>query len=291
MTDRQHNGLHRWGGLLCLALLFALGGHAPSSLAAQSSPVSQLEMAGPDAALPLTDAQAAMIYDYAYPLVLMRISQDLMFTVPFRPPGQPNQFIHFKQLAQPQNRAVVLGNRNTLYSVGWVDLSEGPVRFEIPDMLDRYYVMPLLDAWTNTFVSLGSRTTGQQAQKYLLVSASQPMPDAPPGYEIIVCPTDMVWITGRIQADSQQDAVAAGLLQDAYVLTPNAAAESANGEMAANQYVPRYQAAQVRKPVPYSLQMTAGDYYNEFFQQWLSNPSPAQDSQMLALLAAAGIKL
>ena len=118
----------------------------------------------------LTPDEAQAIYDYAYPLVIMKISQDLMFTVPFRPPSHPNQFILFKRLAMPQNRAVVLGKRNTLYSVGWVDLSKGPVLFEIPDMGDRYYVMPLLDAWTNTFASLGSRTTGQGAQKSMLVN-------------------------------------------------------------------------------------------------------------------------
>ena len=72
-----------------------------------------------------------------------------------------------KKLATPDFKAVVLRNRNTLYCTpGWMDLSKGPVVFEIPDMGDRYYVMPILDAWTNTFISIGSRTTGQKAQKY-----------------------------------------------------------------------------------------------------------------------------
>ena len=82
--------------------------------------------------LSLEDAKK--IYAYAYPLVIMKISQDLMLTVPIRPRTTPNHFIHFRRLAQPEQRAVVLGNRNTLYSVGWLDLSKGPVVFEIPDM-------------------------------------------------------------------------------------------------------------------------------------------------------------
>ena len=77
--------------------------------------------------------------------------------------------------------------------------------------------MPLLDAWTNTFRSLGSRTTGQGAQKYVLLNQAWGG-ETPEGYEVIVSPTNMVWITGRIQADDPQDAVAAGLLQDAYKL-------------------------------------------------------------------------
>ena len=68
----------------------------------------------------ISEAEAQQIFDYAYPLVIMKISQDLMLTVPFRERSVPNHFIHFKQLAMPQNRAVVLGNRNTLYSVGWI---------------------------------------------------------------------------------------------------------------------------------------------------------------------------
>lgn len=65
----------------------------------------------------LSTADAEKIFDYSYPLVLMRISQDLMFTVPFRDKSHPNKFIMFKELAKPENKAVVLGNRNTLYCV------------------------------------------------------------------------------------------------------------------------------------------------------------------------------
>lgn len=72
----------------------------------------------------LTEKQAQDFYDYAYPLVMMKISQDAMLSSPLRQDDQLNKFIMFKQLAKPENKAVVLGNRNTLYCVGWVDLSE-----------------------------------------------------------------------------------------------------------------------------------------------------------------------
>ncbi len=148
--------------LFRMLLLWLFSG-ALASCSAPNEPLQYLD----DAAI--TGAQAEQIFDYAYPLVLMQITQDLMFTVPFRDKSHPNKFIMFNELAKPKNQAVVLGNRNTLYCVGWVDLSKGPVVFEIPDMGERYFVMPLLDAWTNTFASLGSRTTGQDPQKYLLV--------------------------------------------------------------------------------------------------------------------------
>ncbi len=266
--------------LMALALSFVVGcaeSEAPASVIVQ--PVAAT------AALTQQDSQA--IFDYAYPLVIMKISQDMMFTVPFRPPSHANHFIHFKRLAMPQNRAVVLGNRNTLYSVGWVDLSRGPVLFEIPDMGERYFVMPLLDAWSNTFKSLGSRTTGQGAQKYLLVNADWEGV-APEGYEVIASPTNMVWITGRIQADDPQDALAAGLLQDSYRLLTQAEANGDGDPF--GDFVPTYLAKDVRKPVPYSLQMKAASFYNEFLRMWANNPSPPEDAAILATLAKAGLQ-
>jgi hypothetical protein len=37
------------------------------------------------------------------------------------------------------------------YSIANIDVSGGPVRFEVPDARGRYYVMQFIDAWTNNF--------------------------------------------------------------------------------------------------------------------------------------------
>lgn len=271
-----------WTGLCCTAVV---GG-----LAACSNPAAP--PAEPDAATPiesdlsLDDAKA--IYDYAYPLVIMKISQDLMLTVPLRPRTTPNHFIHFSRLAQPEQRAVVLGNRNTLYSVGWLDLSKGPVVFEIPDMNDRYYVMPLLDAWTNTFESLGSRTTGQAAQKYIIANADF-TDAAPKGYTLIMSPTNMVWITGRIQADSAEDAKLAAHLREQYTLTT--LQEFRGGENPFADFEPQYTFGKVRLPVPYSLQMDAAEFYDTFFEMRAMNAAPETDANMSDLMKTAGIEI
>jgi|TARA_B110000879_G_scaffold151501_1_gene196179 hypothetical protein len=235
----------------------------------------------------ISGQESELIFDYAYPLVLMQITQDLMFTVPFRDKSHPNQFIMFNELAKPKNQAVVLGNRNTLYCVGWVDLEKGPVVFEIPNMGKRYYVMPLLDAWTNTFASFGSRTTGQGAQKYLLVQKGW-QGDAVEGYTTIEIPTSMVWITGRIQADSTEDALVAAKLQEKYVL--KTLLEHKTGEDPYINYEPTYAAWQVRKPVPYTLKLNANDFYNEFFKAWITNPPSEADEAIIKLLQKAGVE-
>ena len=236
---------------------------------------------------PITQADAEAIFDYAYPLVIMQISQDVMFTVPFRDKSWPNRFIHFKTLAQPKQKAVVLGNRNTLYSVGWLDLSQGPVVFQIPDMGERYYVMPLLDAWTNTFRSIGSRTTGQGQQSYLIANSDW-TGEVPDGFELITSPTNMVWITGRIQADSPEDATAVGALQEQYTLQSLDVWQG--GEDIFADYKPRFKALGVRKPVPYSLKMKPRAFYDTFLAAWANNASPAADQGMIDLLETAGLK-
>lgn len=221
----------------------------------------------------LTQEQSEDLYDYAYPLVMMQISQDAMLTSPLRKGDKPNKFIMFKKLAQPENTAVVLGNRNTLYCVGWVDLSQGPVLFEIPNMNKRYYVMPLIDAWTNTFKSIGSRTTGQAAQKYFLTRSNYNGP-IPQGYTRVDCPTDMVWITGRIQADNDKDALEANKLQDQYILKPYK-------ETTAPPYKAQFKAIEVKRPVPYSLKMGAEEFYNTFFRLLKNNPPAKADDTFL----------
>lgn len=226
----------------------------------------------------LTSEQANSFYDYAYPLVMMKISQDVMLSSPLRKGDQLNKFIMFRKLAQPENTAVVLGNRNTLYCVGWVDLSSGPVLFEIPDMGKRYYVMPLIDAWTNTFESFGSRTTGQKAQKYFLTLEDY-AGEIPDGYTRVSCPTSMVWITGRIQADNDKDALEVNKLQDQYVLKPYAVSLGQKNILA--DYKPSFQAMKVKKPVPFSLAMDAKLFFNTFFGMINKNHPLKSDKNFL----------
>ena len=60
-------------------------------------------------------------------------------------------------------------NRDTLLTVGWLDLSKGPQILHVPDMNDRYYSVQFTDPLYNTnFAYVGKRTTGTQAGDYLI---------------------------------------------------------------------------------------------------------------------------
>ena len=59
------------------------------------------------------------------------------------------------------------GNHDTLYTVGWLDLSTGPEVLHVPDMAGRYYSVQFTDPWGTDFADVGRRTTGTQAGDYL----------------------------------------------------------------------------------------------------------------------------
>jgi hypothetical protein len=74
-----------------------------------------------------------------------------------------NQFTHTHRKLGPDDREVVSPNNDTVYSNAWLDLSQGPVLIDTPDMGQRYWTLGLLDAWTNPFAYVGRRTTGIDA--------------------------------------------------------------------------------------------------------------------------------
>ena len=104
-------------------------------------------------------------YLYAYPLVKMAEYRYDWVTNPNASFAAPlNFFHHMKKLANHKN--VTTGgspNNDTQYSMGWMDLSNGPVILTHPDMGDRYFVFELADIFSDNFAYVGKRTTGGKA--------------------------------------------------------------------------------------------------------------------------------
>ena len=65
-------------------------------------------------------------------------------------------------------RDVTAPNADTLYTTAWLDVGKEPWVLSIPDMKDRYFLLPMLDGWTNVFQVPGKRTTGTGAQTYAI---------------------------------------------------------------------------------------------------------------------------
>src|ERR1700760_2987504 len=101
-------------------------------------------------------------YLYFYSLVTMDITRKQISNVePGKGFGGPmNTFVNIPSYPSAEMRAVVRPNFDTLYSSAWVDLTKEPVIVSVPDTGGRYYLLPMLDMWTDVFASPGWRTTG-----------------------------------------------------------------------------------------------------------------------------------
>lgn len=136
-------------------------------------------------------------YIYGLPLVLTDLTR-------LGSGAEINHFNHSNKFPDYKARLVVRPNNDTFYSSAFLDLGAEPVVLSIPDSKDRYFVVPLMDAWTNVFKSFGKRTTGTKAQTYI-VTGPKWKGSLPQGIEEVKSPTDVVWIIARYQVNSPED--------------------------------------------------------------------------------------
>lgn len=141
------------------------------------------------------------------------------------PDGQRwcNVFTHARELLRAGKSRVVTPNNDTLYTNAWLDLGAGPLVIDVPDTAGRYYVLGLLDFYTEPFAHIGQRLTGTQARSFLVTppgwTGTLPAGFDAPGAHI-VAPTRWLWIIGRILVDGPQDLAAVHALQDGFSVLP-----------------------------------------------------------------------
>jgi hypothetical protein len=143
--------------------------------------------------------------------------------------GPMNTFANIAAYPAAEDRAVVRPNFDTLYSSAWLDLTKEPMVVSVPDTGGRYYLLPMLDMWTDVFASPGWRTTGTQAQT-LVIAPLGWRPDLrdrlidefrlPKDTRRIDAPTPYAWIIGRTKTDGPPDYDAVHKIQAALKITP-----------------------------------------------------------------------
>ena len=122
--------------------------------------------------------------------------------------------------ASGSNLATTGVNRDTLPTVGWLDLSKGPRILHVPDMAGRYYSVQFTDPSKNTnFAYVGKRTTGTEAGDYLITGPNWKGP-VPGGMPQIASPNNSVLVLGRVLVESDSDLPAAYALAKKVQLTP-----------------------------------------------------------------------
>ena len=97
---------------------------------------------------------AAEVYVFAYPLVVTDVTREVQAAK-----VGMNEFRHDRAVPNASTTDVAFPNADFLYSQAWLDLSKGPIVLSVPDTKGRYYLVAMLDAWTNVATSIGKRTT------------------------------------------------------------------------------------------------------------------------------------
>ena len=161
-------------------------------------------------------------YIYGYPLVTMDMTRRVTTNVatPQGNRGPMTQFVKARKYPNALFRDVTAPNADTLYTTAWIDVGAEPWVLSIPDMKHRYYLMPMLDGWTNVFQVPGKRTTGTGAQTYAVTGPGW-NGALPAGVKEYKAPTNMVWILGRIYCTgTPEDYKAVHEVQDQCKLVP-----------------------------------------------------------------------
>jgi hypothetical protein len=95
-------------------------------------------------------------------------------------------------------------NHDTLLTVGWLDLSQGPLVLHVPDFSGRYYSVQLTDPYDVDFAYVGTRATGMRAGDYFVAGPGWKR-QAPSGMRLISSPNNSVLVIGRILVYSDDD--------------------------------------------------------------------------------------
>ena len=192
--------------------------------------------AGSRAQAAITEEEAHAIgvdaYVYFYSPVTMDLTRKQLTNQEPKPGGiggPMNSFANVGAFPAADMRVVVRPNFDTLYSSGWLDLTKEPMVVSVPDTGGRYYLLPMLDMWTDVFASPGWRTTGTGAGNFLVTPPGW-RPDLsdkfveefrlPDNTQRIDAPTPYVWIIGRTKTDGPADYDAVHKIQDGYKITP-----------------------------------------------------------------------
>jgi len=224
---------------------------------------------------------------YGLPLVIAELTKRVQTNVAAPEPNAHapvNQFGSMVKYPTAADKDIVRMNVDTLYSFAFLDLTAEPIILSVPDTRGRYYLMPLIDAWTNVFASPGKRTTGTKAGNFAITGPGW-TGTLPAGMTEYKSPTNLVMIGGRTQANGPADYPAVNAIQKQYKVTPL----SAWGK----PYTPPAgvvnPGVDMSPPVEQVAKMSAATYFKTLAALLKASPPPPADAPMLAQLAKIGI--
>jgi len=241
----------------------------------------------PGAEQAISDAVDA--YLYGYPLVTMDMTRRSLtnVAVPDAAHAPMGQILRARTYPAVDNHTVTAPNADTLYTTAWIDVTNEPWVIRIPDMGNRYYLVPMLDGYTNVFQSPGSRTTGEKPQTYVITGPGW-SGTLPAGVTEYKSPTGMVWILGRIYCTGTPDDYAkVHALQDKFSLVPLSSYGKPYTPVPGIVDDTLNMKTAVRDQVD---AMGLDEFFNYLAKLMKTNPPAAADAPMVAKMKAIGLE-
>ncbi len=259
---------------------------APPAISARASPQQIKAMQTLVHSLAL---QAAM---YAVPIVAM---YNLRSTISLGPDAKapPDEIWRIENVTTPeiaQKAGYVTPNVNVVYGFGFIDLGRQPFILHAPDSHGRYYMIQVVDMWSNAFAYVGGVATGYKGGVYALVGPGW-RGALPAGVKRIDCPTRWVEIQPRVHLAGEADLAAAQRVLHAITVTGLAQYE---GRPAPAPISYRYAIPRINPKVA-SSQMQFVDplqFWEIFSAAMNENPPPKSEiKSVLPLYKYLGIEL
>jgi len=234
-------------------------------------------------------ADAVDVYVYGYPLVTMDMTRRQLTNVaaPDAAHAPVGQMLKLRNYPAVDNHAVTAPNADTLYTTAWIDVSNEPWVLSVPDMGDRYFLLPMLSGWTDVFQVPGKRTTGGKAATYAITGPGW-SGTLPAGVTEYKSPTGMVWLLGRIYCTgTPEDYAKVHALQDKFSLVPL----SSYGKPytpPAGTVDPNFD---MKKGIRDQVDaLSVDEYFNYLAKLMKTNPPAAADAPMVEKMKAIGLE-
>ena len=290
-ASNTREGIKRRDILLSGASLLAASALSEAVVAANSAPANAQVTAAAFSALPSDQIGevATSAYIYAYPLILKEMTRRVGTNVADRSRNAKapmNQFANLPAFPDANFTDVVRPNADTLYSILWFDVSKEPLLVKVPDSGGRYYLLPMLDMWTDVFESAGKRTTGTGAQ-LLAVAEPRWQGQLPAGAALIRSPTAIGWIILRTQTNGKADYEAVNKFQAGLIAAP-LSEWGGSYQPPAGKINPEWDMK--TPPVDQVEQLSPAAYFSLFTELTKLNPPHANDYPILDQMRRMGIE-
>ncbi len=220
-------------------------------------------------------------YTYGLPLMVTNATYETMTSVNVSNGayGPVNQFNNVRGANNAGSKAVVAPGSTSLSSIAWLDLRGEPQVLHVPQVTDHYFVLALIDPYTENVKNLGTASNTKPGD-YVIVGPGQHEVKIPAGTQRLDVDYSRIWIIGSTQLKGSSDVANVNEIQDGYTLTPL----SKYG----TSYAPPAPSSPTTTVTEYQMP-TGVQFFDALGQQLAAFPPPTADDTELRKLAEVGI--